>query len=91
VDRIEGPNDGEATFAGRAAPPMTVAADTSVSDAVDRFQAEQQGPALVMSDRGVAGLLAATGSLETATGELEDPLDVEGRSDRTGAGRTAPT
>lgn len=66
---------GEVGFAELAAPPMTISADTSVSDAVDRFQAESQELALVLSDGTVVGVLTATDALETVMGELEDPLD----------------
>jgi IMP dehydrogenase len=60
-----------------AAPPMTVAADTAVSDAVDMFQAEGQELALVMEDGAVVGLVTVTDAVEEITGELEDPLDEE--------------
>jgi CBS domain containing-hemolysin-like protein len=69
---------------------MTVSADTSVSDAFDRFQAESQELAVVLSDGDVVGLVTATDALETVMGELEDPLDREGRPDRIGEGRGTP-
>ena len=75
VDRIEELKSGDATFEEIAAPPMAVSADTTVSDAVDRFQAEGQELALVLSEGEVVGLLTATDALETVMGELEDPLD----------------
>jgi len=86
VDQIDALRAGDATFAGIAAPPMTVSADTSVSDAFDRFQAENQELALVLSDGEIVGLLTATDTLETVMGELEDPLDRADRSDRPGRG-----
>jgi CBS domain containing-hemolysin-like protein len=58
-----------------AAPPMTVAVGTSVSDVIDRFQAEGQELALAVADGGVRGLVTATDALETAMGDIEDPLD----------------
>ena len=58
-----------------AAPPMTVTPETSVSDAIDQFQAESQELALVLSDGEVVGLLTATDVFEAVMGELEDPLD----------------
>jgi CBS domain containing-hemolysin-like protein len=86
VSRMDELNAGEVTFADIAAPPMTVSADTSVSDAIDRFQAERQELALVMAEGEVVGLLTATDALEAVMGELEDPLDGSGRSDPSGAG-----
>jgi CBS domain containing-hemolysin-like protein len=65
---------------------MTVSADTSVSDAIDRFQAERQELALVLADGETVGLLTATDALEAVMGELEDPLDGTGRPDRPGRG-----
>jgi CBS domain containing-hemolysin-like protein len=81
VDQVEGLKAGDVTFAEIAAPPMTVSADTSVSDAFDRFQAERQELALVLSDGEIVGLLTATDAMETVMGELEDPLDREHRED----------
>ncbi|ELZ33682.1 CNNM domain-containing protein [Halorubrum tebenquichense] len=75
VSRFEALRSGEATFASIAAPPMTLAADTSVSDAFDRFQAEAQELALVVEDGEVVGLVTATDALEAVMGQLEDPLD----------------
>jgi CBS domain containing-hemolysin-like protein len=75
VDRIDDLQNGETSFEEIAAPPMTIAAETAISDAVDQFQAEQQELALVVED-GVVGLLTATDAFEAVMGELEDPLDV---------------
>jgi CBS domain containing-hemolysin-like protein len=66
---------GDRTFEEIAAPPMTVTADTSLSDAFDQFQAEDQELALVLADGEVRGLVTATDTLEAVMGELEDPLD----------------
>jgi CBS domain containing-hemolysin-like protein len=82
VNRMAELEAGQAAFADIAAPPMTVSADTSVSDAIDRFQAESQELALVLADGEVVGLLTATDALEAVMGELEDPLDREHRVDR---------
>jgi CBS domain containing-hemolysin-like protein len=90
VARMDGLEAGETSFAEIAAPPMTVSADTSVSDAFDRFQAERQELALVLADGETVGLLTATDALETVMGELEDPLDRGRRADRPG-GEPAPT
>lgn len=75
TDHYEALGDGETTFADIAAPPMTVAAETSVSDAFDQFQAEGQELALVLQDGEVVGLITATDALEAVMGDLEDPLD----------------
>ena len=75
VDRIEELQSDEVTFEEIAAPPMTVSADTSISDAIDQFQAERQELALVLSEGDVVGLLTATDALEAVMGDLEDPLD----------------
>ncbi|MDV7350738.1 hemolysin family protein [Halorubrum distributum] len=75
VSRFDALRDGDLTFADVAAPPMTVPADASVSDAYDRFQAESQELALVTEDGEVVGLLTATDAMEAVMGQLEDPLD----------------
>jgi CBS domain containing-hemolysin-like protein len=75
IDHFEELNSGELSFAEISAPPMTLAAETNVSDAFDQFQAEDQELALVISDGKVAGLLTATDALEAVMGDLEDPLD----------------
>ena len=85
VDEIDDLRAGDVTFADIAAPPTTVAANTTVSDAIDQFQAEKQELALVVSDGEVVGLLTATDALESVMGELEDPLDYENESTRGGA------
>jgi CBS domain containing-hemolysin-like protein len=90
VNRIEELKAGDATFADIAAPPMTVSADTSVSDAIDRFQAERQELALVLADGEIVGLLTATDALEAVMGELEDPLDGQHRVDRVSRGDATP-
>jgi len=75
VSRYDELRDGDLTFADVAAPPMTISADASVSDAYDRFQAESQELALVIEDGEVVGLLTATDAMEAVMGQLEDPLD----------------
>jgi CBS domain containing-hemolysin-like protein len=89
VDRIEELKAGDVTFADIAAPPMTVSADTSVSDVFDRFQAERQELALVISDGETVGLVTATDAMEAVMGELEDPLDDTDRSRRPSRGHAA--
>jgi len=75
IDHFEDLNAGTLSFSEIAAPPMTLAAETNVSDAFDQFQAEDQELALVIEDGGVVGLLTATDALEAVMGDLEDPLD----------------
>ena len=75
VDRIEELKSGEVTFEEIAVPPMTISADTTVSDAIDQLQAEHQELALILSEENVVGLLTVTDALETVMGELEDPFD----------------
>jgi CBS domain containing-hemolysin-like protein len=60
-----------------AASPLTVAADTSVSDLIDQFQTENQELALVVSEGEIVGMVTATDAFEEITGELEDPIDTE--------------
>ena len=55
---------------------MTMAPETTISDAVDRFQTENQELALVVSDGSVEGLVTATDALEAVMGQIEDPMDV---------------
>jgi CBS domain containing-hemolysin-like protein len=75
LDQFEELQAGNRSFEEIAAPPMTLAAGTNVSDAFDQFQAEDQELALVIRDGEVVGLLTATDVLEAVMGELEDPLD----------------
>jgi CBS domain containing-hemolysin-like protein len=75
IDYYDDLSDGTLSFDDIAAPPMTLAAETNVSDAFDQFQAEDQELALVLEDGEVVGLLTATDALEAVMGDLEDPLD----------------
>ncbi|WP_251342720.1 CNNM domain-containing protein [Haloplanus halophilus] len=75
LTHLEALERGERTFADVAAPPMTLSADTTVSDAFDQFQAQDQELALVLEDGEVVGLVTATDTLEAVMGDLEDPLD----------------
>ena len=79
VDQIDELRRGEVTFEDVAAPPMTLRADTLISDAVDRFQDEHQELALVYDEdeEKVVGLITATDALEAVMGEIEDPLDIK--------------
>ncbi|MEE6208561.1 CNNM domain-containing protein [Salarchaeum sp. III] len=75
IDHIDEIRSGEMELAEVAAPPMTLAADTTVSDAIDQFQAENQELALVLRDGEVVGLVTATDAFEAVMGEIDDPLD----------------
>ncbi|MFD1587734.1 CNNM domain-containing protein [Halorientalis brevis] len=77
IDAIDRLRAGDTTFEEIAAPPMTMAADTTISDAIDQFQAERQELALVFADGEVVGSLTATDALEAVMGDMQDPLDVE--------------
>jgi CBS domain containing-hemolysin-like protein len=55
--------------------PLPVTAETTISDFIDRCQAESQELALVVVDDDVVGLLTATDAFEAITGELEDAMD----------------
>ncbi|MCU4719464.1 hemolysin family protein [Halapricum hydrolyticum] len=68
---------GKTALGELATPPMTVAADTAVSDFIDQCQAENQELALVLDGGEVVGLVTATDAFEEVLGELEDPMDRE--------------
>ena len=71
--------DGTLTLEDVAHPPLVFDADTSVSEAIDRFQAERQELAFVTDpDSGsVVGMLTVTDALEAIAGDVEDPFDEE--------------
>ena len=54
---------------------MTLSPETSVSDAIDQFQVENQELAFVFDEGEVVGMVTVTDLLESITGELGDPLD----------------
>jgi CBS domain containing-hemolysin-like protein len=56
--------------------PMTLPAGEEISDAIDRFQTENQELALVTENGEVVGLLTSTDVFEAVMGEVEDPIDV---------------
>jgi CBS domain containing-hemolysin-like protein len=77
IDRLDELQAGEVTFEDIAAPPFELGDDTTISDAIDRFQEENQELALIRKDGAVGGLITATDALEAVMGEIRDPLDVE--------------
>jgi CBS domain containing-hemolysin-like protein len=87
LDSIDELKTGDVSFADIAAPPMTVSADTTVSDTVDQFQAERQELALVIEDGEVVGLVTATDALEAVMGKLEAPLAASHDSTRSRHGQ----
>jgi CBS domain containing-hemolysin-like protein len=66
---------GDLALTDLAAPPMTLSADTSVSDAIDQFQTENQELALVVEDGEIVGMVTITDLLESIMGDIEDPID----------------
>ena len=66
---------GDLDLVDLAAPPMTLSADTSVSDAIDQFQTENQELALVLEQGAVVGMVTVTDLLESIMGDIEDPID----------------
>ncbi|WP_423745066.1 CNNM domain-containing protein (plasmid) [Haladaptatus sp. SPP-AMP-3] len=77
IERYDELTSGEVSLTDIAHDPMTVAGDTSVADAIDLFQAQNQELALVLDGRDVIGLVTATDAFEAVLGELEDPMDRE--------------
>ncbi|RXK50237.1 CNNM domain-containing protein [Halorientalis pallida] len=76
LHNYEALNAGTTSLEDLATPPLTVPAETTVSDFIDRCQAENQELALVTEDDDIVGLLTATDAFEQITGELEDPMDL---------------
>jgi CBS domain containing-hemolysin-like protein len=66
---------GTLDFEDVAAPPLTLSQDTTVSDAIDRFQATNQELALVGEGDTVLGMITVTDCLESVMGDIEDPID----------------
>ncbi|WP_439026491.1 CNNM domain-containing protein [Haloarchaeobius sp. DT45] len=66
---------GEKEMSDCTGSPMTLAAETAVSDAIDEFQAAGEELALVERDGEVVGILTPTDAWEVITGEQTDPLD----------------
>jgi CBS domain containing-hemolysin-like protein len=79
VDRLDELRCGETSFEDIAAEPMTVQAETPISEVVDQFQEEHQELALVYegTEADIIGLVTATDALEAVMGEIEDPLDID--------------
>ncbi|MBW3660596.1 MAG: hemolysin family protein [Gemmatimonadetes bacterium] len=75
--RLDDLRSGEVSLETLAAEPMRLDADTSIAEAIDRFQEQGQEMALVFEDGRVVGLLTSTDAFEAITGEMEDPLDLE--------------
>jgi len=75
LHNLDALKSGDLTLEDLATPPLTVAADTAVSDFIDQCQAENQELALVLEGGEVVGLVTATDAFEEVLGELEDPMD----------------
>ncbi|MFB6362025.1 MAG: CNNM domain-containing protein [Halobacteriales archaeon] len=78
VDQVDELRAGTVSFEEIAAPPMSISAETPISEAVDAFQQENQELALVTEAEGpIVGLITATDAFEAVMGQIEDPLDLE--------------
>ena len=75
TNRFEAFRNGEVDIEALATEPMTLPVDEEVSDAIDRFQAENQELALVEADGELVGLLTVTDAFEEVMGDLDDPID----------------
>lgn len=75
IDHFEELQADNLSFTKIAAPPMTLAAETNVSDAFDQFQTEDQELALVLHGGGIIGLLTATDAPKAVMGVSENSLD----------------
>ena len=80
TNRFEELRTGEIDIEDVAAPTMSLPADEEISDAIDRFQAENQELALVKDGGRIVGLLTVTDAFEEVMGDLEDPIDVNERT-----------
>ncbi|MFC6717306.1 CNNM domain-containing protein [Natrialbaceae archaeon GCM10025810] len=76
TNHFEAFKNGDIDVEDLAESPMTLPADEVISDAIDRFQTENQELALVTEEGRVVGLLTSTDAFEQVMGELEDPIDV---------------
>ena len=90
TSRYDDLTGGAVDIAELAAEPMTLPMDEEVSDAIDRFQEENQELALVTDGEEIVGLLTATDAFEAVMGEIEDPIDESVRRERR-HGRGSPT
>jgi CBS domain containing-hemolysin-like protein len=77
INHFEELAEGKVGIEELATSPITIPADEEVSDAIDRFQDEQQELAFVEDEEEgeIVGLLTATDAFEEVMGELEDPMD----------------
>lgn len=77
VSHLDALTDGDLTLEDLATPPMTVAAETPVSDLIDLFQTQNQELALVLEGGEVIGLVTVTDAFEAIAGEVSDPFDAD--------------
>ncbi|WP_336365291.1 hemolysin family protein [Halalkalicoccus salilacus] len=82
TNQFEAFKNGDIDIEDLAEWPMTLPADEEISDAIDRFQTENQELALVTEEGRVVGLLTSTDAFEEVMSELEDPIDVDQREQR---------
>ena len=67
--------EGETEIEALAHDPLWLDADSSVSDAIDEFQAAGQELAFVRDDGEYVGMVTVTDALETVMGDVRDPID----------------
>jgi CBS domain containing-hemolysin-like protein len=79
TSQFEAFKNGDIDIEDLAESPMTLPADEEISDAIDRFQTENQELALVTEGDEIVGLLTSTDAFEEVMGGLEDPIDVHQR------------
>jgi CBS domain containing-hemolysin-like protein len=61
-------------------PAVECSADATVAEVIDELQRARQEVALVTREGGLLGIVTITDALERIAGDLEDPLDREGRT-----------
>lgn len=74
-EHLEAIRSGETGLGDIAADAVFVDEDRSVSEVIDRLQAEGQELALVRDAERVTGLVTVTDAFEAIAGDVEDPLD----------------
>ncbi|WP_336365340.1 hemolysin family protein [Halalkalicoccus salilacus] len=85
TNHFEDLTSGDIDIADIAASPMTIPAKEEISDAIDRFQTENQELALITEDGEVVGLLTSTDAFEEVMGDIKDPIDERAGRARRGA------
>ncbi len=76
---LESLDRGEVSLVDLAHEPLTLPADLTIAEAIDRFQEAAQEMALVVDGERIVGLVTSTDAFEAIAGQLEDPFDLEQR------------